>query len=152
MKDQPEFKFRKTLEDIRLHYDFLFRRGFRIASILFADQNNENWQVTLTANNFLIDIHNERGVVNLALGTLQERHHEVVFYDLQDMAQFINNGREFFYERGEFPLDETQQFMNIAGFLEKHLNSLLAQVEKENLPSLNLPPNSFTAQPKRTII
>ena len=151
MKDQPELKFRRTLADIRLHYDFLFRRGFRIASVLFADQNNENWQVTLTANNFMINIYNERGVVNLALGTLQE-HREVVFYDLQDMAQFINSGREFFYARGEFPINETQQFMNIAGFLEKHLNSLLAQVEKENLPSLNLPPNSFTTQPKRTII
>jgi len=152
MKDQPEFKFRRTLEDIRLHYDFLFRRGFRIASILFADQNNENWQVTLTANNFLINIYNERGVINLALGTLQERQHEVVFYDLQDISQFVNSGREFFYEWGEFPIDETQQFMNIAGFLEKHLSALLAQVEKESLPSLNLPPSSFTTQPKRTII
>jgi len=152
MKDQPEFKFRRTLADIRLHYDFLFRRGFRIASVLFADQNNENWQVTLTANNFIINIYNEKGVVYLAVGTIQGRHHEVVFYDLQDMAQFINSGREFFYARGEFPINETQQFMNIAGFLEKHLSTLLAQVERENLPSLNPPPNGFTTQPKRTII
>jgi hypothetical protein len=148
MKDQSDLKFRNTLEDIRLHFNFLFRRGFRIASILFTNQDNENWQVTLTANNCLIDIYGEQGVINIALSIMQ--HHDSKLFDLEYLAQFIGNGREFSYKPDKFPVSEAQQFQKIARFLENHFTELLAQVEKENLP---VPPllKKAVAQKKPTI-
>lgn len=149
MKDTSDLKFRNTLEDIRLHFNFLFRRGFRIASILFTNQNNENWQVTLTANNCLIDIYGEQGVINLALSIMQ--HHDSKFFDLEYIAQFVGNGKGFSYKPDGFPVSEAQQFQKIARFLENHFVAILAQVEKENLPALNQPLQKSHTQPKRPI-
>lgn len=150
MNDKPDLKFRGTLEDIRLNFDFLFKRGFRIASVLFAGQNNENWQVTLMAKKCLIDIYGEQGTINLAVGVITP-HNDSNFFDLEYLAQFVNNGREFSYKSDEFPANETQQVQKIALFLERHFVSILAQVEKENLPPLPLSLTKSAAQQKRTI-
>ena len=147
MNDQPELKFRKTLEDIRLYFDFLFRRGFRIGSVLFADQKNEVWQVTLMEGNWLIHICNEQGIVNLIMSTLRQSN-EIVIFDMEA----ANNSREFFYTFDEFPINESQQLKKTANYLEKNLITILAQAEKENLPLIEHPLNNFATQPKRTII
>jgi hypothetical protein len=149
--ENTDIKFRKTLEDIRLHFDFLFKRGFRIVSVLFAGQNNENWQVTLMASNRLVDIYSEQGLINLALGVIQQ-YNEAKFFDLQYLAQFVDSGRDFFHKPDILSINETQQLKKIAGFLEKHIVTILAQVEKENLPTLNRPLNKSITQQKRTII
>lgn len=150
MNDQPELKFRKTLEDIRLHFDFLFKRGYRIVSVLFADQNNESWQVSLMAHKCLIDIYGEKGVINSAVGTIQPNQESRLF-DLEYLAQFINNGREFSYKPEDFPASESQQLQKIAGFLNKHFAAILTQVEKENLPPLPLSLKRSADRQKRTI-
>jgi len=150
MKEQSDLKFRKTLEDIRLHFDFLFKRGFRIASVLFADHDNEHWQVTLMGKNCLVNIYGEPGVIDLSLGTLPQ-HNDVQLFDLRELAQSINGGREFSSQVRKLAFDESQQFMKIGGFLEKHFAVIMAKVERENLPALNHPINNSTAQHKRTI-
>jgi len=149
MKERPDLKFRSTLEDIRLYFDFLFKRGYRIASVLFADQNNENWQISLMSSNCLINIYGTQGLINLELGMMQ--NNEVKLFDLEDMAQFVDNGRKFSYMLAEYPVNEAQQFKKIAGFLEKHYAKILAQVERESLPKLNRLLERPTTQPKRTI-
>ena len=150
MKEQSDLKFRKTLEDIRLHFDFLFKRGFQIASVLFADQNNEKWQVTLMGKNCLVNIYGEPGIIDLSLGTLPQ-HNEIKLFDLQDLAQSINGGREFPRRVQKFSFNETQEFTKIGNFLEKHFALIMAQIERENLPTLNHPLNNSITQQKRTI-
>lgn len=151
MKEQSDIKFRKTLEDIRLHFDFLFKRGFRIASVLFADQDNEKWQVTLLGKNCLVNIYGEPGVIDLSLGALP-RHSNVKLFDLQELAQYIDGGREFTRHIQKLSFDESQQFMKLGGFLEKHFAAIMAQIERENLPGLNHPLNNSITRQKRTII
>jgi len=146
MKDQPDIKFRKNLEDIRLYFEFLFKHGFRIGSVLFTDQKNENWQVTLSEGNRLVHIYSEQGVVNLIMSTLRQSH-EIVFFDME-----AANNTEFFYTLDEFPINESQQLKKIAYFLEKNLITILAQAERDNLPFIEHPVDGFAAHPKRTII
>ena len=146
MDDQPELKFRKTLEDIRLHFDFLFKRGYRLVSVLFTDQNNADWQVTLSEGNRLVHIYSEQGIVNLIMSTLRQTN-EIIFFDMN-----AANNTDFFYTIDEFPITESQQLQKIARFLEANLAELLAQAEKSNPPSIKHPVSKFAGQQKRTII
>lgn len=146
MNDQPELKFRKTLEDIRLHFGFLFKRGYRIGSVLFAGQTNDDWQVTLSEGNRLVHIYSEQGIVNLIMSTLLQAN-EVVYFDME-----ASSNLEFFYTIDEFPITESQQLQKTARFLEKNLIALLAQAEKGNLPSSEPRMSRHAAQQKRTVI
>lgn len=96
MENQSGLKFHETLKNVRLHFDFLFKRGFRIAAVLRVDQNQDNWQVTLTANDRLIEIYSEQGKVNLALGTML-LNNEVKYFDLEELTRFMPR------DRGSFP-------------------------------------------------
>jgi len=151
MKEKSDLKFRKTLENIRLHFDFLFKRGFRIASVLFADHDNEHWQVTLMGKNCLVNIYGEPGVIDLSLGTLPQNT-DIKLFDLQELAQSIDGGRDFSGQTRRYSFDESQQFMKIGNFLEKHFAVIMTQIERENLPALNHPLNNSTAWQKRTIL
>ena len=146
MNDQPDLKFRKTLEDIRLHFGFLFKRGYRIGSVLFAGQTNDDWQVTLSEGNRLVHIYSEQGIVNLIMSTLLQAN-EVVYFDME-----ASSNLEFFYTIDEFPITESQQLQKTARFLEKNLIALLAQAEKDNLPSSEPRMSRHAAQQKRTVI
>ena len=146
MNDQPDLKFRKTLEDIRLHFGFLFKRGYRIGSVLFAGQTNDDWQVTLSEGNRLVHIYSEQGIVNLIMSTLLQAN-EVVYFDME-----ASSNLEFFYTIDEFPITESQQLQKTARFLEKNLSALLAQAEKGNLPSSEPRMSRHAAQQKRTVI
>lgn len=146
MDDQPELKFRKTLEDIRLHFDFLFKRGYRLVSVLFTDQNNTDWQVTLSEGNRLVHIYSEQGIVNLIMSTLRQAN-EIIFFDMN-----AANNTDLFYTINELPITEAQQLQKIGRFLETNLTGLLAQAEKSNPPSIKHPVSKFAGQQKRTII
>ena len=146
MNDQPDLKFRKTLEDIRLHFGFLFNRGFRLSSVLFAGQTNDDWQVTLSEGKRLVHIYSEQGIVNLIMSTLLQAN-EVVYFDME-----ASSNLEFFYTIDEFPITESQQLQKTARFLEKNLIALLAQAEKGNLPSSEPRMSRHAAQQKRTVI
>ena len=146
MNDQPDLKFRKTLEDIRLHFGFLCKRGYRIGSVLFAGQTNDDWQVTLSEGNRLVHIYSEQGIVNLIMSTLLQAN-EVVYFDME-----ASSNLEFFYTIDEFPITESQQLQKTARFLEKNLIALLAQAETGNLPSSEPRMSRHAAQQKRTVI
>jgi len=146
MNDQPELKFRKTLEDIRLNFAFLFKRGYRLGSVLFADEKNDDWQVTLSEGNRLVHIYSEQGIVNLIMSIVRQGN-EVISFDMK-----AANNTEFFYTIDEFPITESQQLKKIARFLETNLTELLAQAEKGNPPSIKHPVSKFAGQQKRTII
>jgi hypothetical protein len=146
MDDQPELKFRKTLEDIRLHFDFLFKRGYRLVSVLFTDQNNADWQVTLSEGNRLVHIYSEQGIVNLIMSTLRQAN-EIIFFDMN-----AANNTDLFYTINELPITESQQLQKIGRFLETNLTGLLAQAEKSDPPSIKHPVSKFAGQQKRTII
>lgn len=146
MNDQPDLKFRKTLEDIRLHFGFLFNRGFRLSSVLFAGQTNDDWQVTLSEGKRLVHIYSEQGIVNLIMSTLLQAN-EVVYFDMETSSNL-----EFFYTIDEFPIAESQQLQKIASFLEKNLIVILAQAEKAKLPPFEPRTSKLAAQQKRTVI
>ena len=146
MNDQPDLKFRKTLEDIRLHFGFLFKRGYRLGSVLFAGQTNDDWQVTLSEGKRLVHIYSEQGIVNLIMSTLLQAN-EVVYFDME-----ASSNLEFFYTIDEFPIAESQQLQKIASFLEKNLIVILAQAEKAKLPPFEPRTSKLAAQQKRTVI
>lgn len=151
MENQSGLKFHEILENIRLHFDFLFKRGFRIAAVLLVDQNQDNWQVTLTANDRLIEIYSEQGKVNLALGTVL-LNNEVKYFDLEELTRFTPGDRGVFQRFEDLPVDEIQQIKQLAPYLKKHSNAIWTQVEQETFLILNRPMRKPTHQQKRTII
>ncbi len=150
MENTSDPKFRTTLKNVRLYFDFLFKRGFRIVAVMIADQQHENWQVTLTADHRLIEIYSVEGQIHLALGALR-LNDEIKFFDLEELAYLVNHGREFFYKPEAFKMDEAQQFKRIARFLEKNMDVLLAEVERTNPLILKHPAFNSSTQQKRTI-
>lgn len=149
MNPTPDHVFRKTLEDIRLSFDFLFARKFKLVSVLFGNRTG-TWQVTLQANKYLVELYNEQGIINLAVGVIltsgDARH-----FDLEYLAQFMGEGGGFSYRSQRLPLDETEQIQQIARYVEKNFSLLLAQVEKETLPKVtgNIQNSSRTGKPSQ---
>ncbi len=115
MENQSGLKFHETLKNVRFHFDFLFKRGFRIAAVLRVDQNQDNWQVTLTTNDRLIEIYSEQGKVNLALGTML-LNNEVKYFDLEELTRFMPRGRGVFQRFDDLPVDEIQQIKQLAPY------------------------------------
>ncbi|RPJ28111.1 MAG: hypothetical protein EHM33_05610 [Chloroflexi bacterium] len=139
MESSPDLKFLRILENIRYHFDFLFRRGFHIVSVLFVDQNYENWQVSMMTDDYLIKIYSCMGKVNLALSTLQ-LYNDVGLFELNDLIYFINGNENFSDPPEEAPINETQSFQRIARLLEKYVDDILETIEKILiLPSTDYP-------------
>jgi len=151
MEKQSDLKFHMILENIRLHFDFLFRHGFRIAAVLLVDQYQKNWQVTLMGDDRLIEIYSEQGKINLALGVLQFNN-EIKYFDLEELVRFIPRDRGVSYRFDSLPSDEIQQIKQLAPYLKKHSKTIWAQVEKETFLILNHTLSRSVNQQKRTII
>jgi len=136
MEIRPDRKLRRIHEHIRFYFDFLFRRGFQIASVLFIDQNNESWQVILMAQECLVKIYSDKGTITLTLGT-QQSQHEINLLDLVDLIQHANGGEDFFYLADESQTSEMQRLKQTACLLENYIHGFLIQIKRHNLFSLN---------------
>jgi hypothetical protein len=129
MESRPDLKFQRILESVQQHFDFLFRRGFCIASVVFVDPNYENWRVTMTTEDYLLRIYGDRGEVNLALNTY-ELSKDLGLLDLEDLIYLVNGNEIFSNLQEERPLTEPQRLQRLAWLLEKHIDDILAEIEQ----------------------
>jgi len=151
MEIRPDQKLRRIHEHIRFYFDFLFRRGFNIVSMMFIDENNESWQVMLQAQNCLVKIHSDKGKVNLTLSTQQSKN-EINLFDLVDVIQHMNGGVEFFHLVNETELDEMQRLKRTAWLLEKYIDDILVQIKRNSLFSINRLLFSYLIEKNRMIV
>jgi hypothetical protein len=147
MENGPELKFQSVLENVRRHFDFLFRRGFWVASLIFVDPEYKNWRIILMDDDCLITIYNSTGDVNVALNTLR-LHRDVGLFELKDLIYLIK-GDEISSELQEgYPPNEAQGFEKIAGLLEKYMDEVLREIrEIPSFPSSDHIPKTPLEKP-----
>ena len=129
MKSQPEIKFLGLLENIRHDFAFLFGRGFQVVSVIFIDQNYEDWQVTMATDDCIIKLYTYMGKTGLAL-SIPQLYEAVGLLELNDLLYGVNEDEDFSDSAKESPIDETQRLCRIARLLEKHLDQILERIGK----------------------
>lgn len=120
MKNKPEIKFISLLENIRHRFAFLFRRGFQIVSIIFLDENYEDWQVTLATEDCIIKIYSYLGRVDLAL-SIPQLYNAVGLLELGDLVSAPAQ---------ELLVKETPDLLGTAQLLEKYIDEILGKIKK----------------------
>jgi hypothetical protein len=149
MESQSDLKFLRLLENIRHHFAFLFKRGFQLVSIIFVDQNCENWQVTMATDNCIIKVYSYMGKVDLAL-RIPQLHGFVGLLELSDFVYGNNVNEDFSGPAEEPPTNETQSIQRIAQLLDKYIDDILEKIQKMlNLLSFNDPPIPFSKLAQR---
>ena len=128
MQSRPELKYKIILESIRRCFGFLFKRGFRIVSVIFTDPDRENWHVTLTTDEYLIEIYGYAEEVHVALSTLQ-LYEQVGLFELTDLIYLILEDEEVPDLQQEPPLNEAQSFQKTAWLLERYLDEVLIEID-----------------------
>ena len=114
----------QILERINRDFDFLFRRGFRITSILFAGQRDEQWQILLTEGNYLVQFHGCEDRIDLSLSSpaLQD---EVGYLELSDLIDLVENEGA-----GSSTPDAFHDSGRMAGLLRKHIDEILILMDR----------------------
>jgi len=128
MKSRPEPNYQRILQRIRHCFDFLFKRGFRIVSVIFTDPGRENWQVTLTTDDYLIEIYGYAGKVYVALSTLQ-LYEQVGLFELTDLIYLILEGEESPALQREPPMNEASNLQETARLLERYIDDVLMEID-----------------------
>jgi hypothetical protein len=147
MESRPDLKLQRILDNVRHHFDFLSRRGFRIVSVIFADPDYENWQIIMLADDCLIKIYSYMGKVSVALSTRQ-LYNEVGLFELTDLIYLITGDESLSESSEESPINETQRFEEIAGLLEKYLDEVLREIgEIPILPPSDNPSKTSLNEP-----
>jgi hypothetical protein len=137
MESKPDLKLLGILDNIGHYFDFLFGRGFQMASMIFVDREYENWQVTLITNDCIIKIYHYGGKVDLALSTLQ-LYNTVGLFALDDLIYWVNGNRDLYDPLEEISKNENQCFERLAWRLEKHIDNILSRIKKvHDLPSMD---------------
>ena len=136
MESKPDLKL---LENINHYFDFLFRRGFHLVSMIFIDQEYENWQVTMMTDDCIIKIYRYRGKLDLALSTLQ-LYKVAGLFALDELIDWVNGNKDLFDPAEEISVSGTQGFERLAWRLEKHIDNILIRMRKVPvLPSIDHP-------------
>ena len=133
MESNPGLKYQRILESIKRYFDFLFKRGFRIASVIFTDPERENWHVTLTTDEYLIEIYGCAERVHVALSTLQ-LYEQVGLFELTDLIYLILGDDEVPDLLREHPLNKAQSFQKTARLLERYLDEILMEIDGISSP------------------
>jgi len=123
MESKSTLNFGNAIANVKRHFDFLFRRGFRIASVLFVDPGNEQWLIVLTAENHLIQFVGHEDTVSLALSS-QELYTEFGFIELHDLIYLLEREGKSSYIPKPAPVDEFREFTIMAELLETHLDDI----------------------------
>ena len=147
MENRPDLKFKRIRENIKCYFNFLLRRGFHITSVIFADQDYEDWQVTMTADDCLIQVYHHMGKINVALSTLQ-LYNEVGLFELTDLIDLIKGDADLFELQGESPMNEVQKFQKTAWLLEKYIDEVFEEIKEiPILPPIDDPSKTSLNQP-----
>lgn len=118
MNSQPALKFNKILNDVRGHFSFLFRRGFRIISAIYVDDKNECLQVMLLSQDCLINILCDGSQMDLGLSTL-DLYNTVGFFDIRQMITLIQDRQQ---------VNPVQKFEKTAQLMERYMDEILLQL------------------------
>jgi hypothetical protein len=130
MESRPDLELFRLLENIDHYFDFLSTRGFHMVSIIFVDQEYENWQVTMMTDECVMKIYCYQGKVALALSTLQ-LYNAVGFFTLDDLIYWVNGNKDLFDPLEEVSINsETQKIERLAWRLEKHIDNILGRIRK----------------------
>lgn len=127
MKSRPDLKLVGLLENIKFHFAFLFSRGFQIVSVIFVDQNYEDWQVTMATENCIIKIYNNRGTVGLALN-IPQLYEAVGLLELEDLIYGVNGNESLSTLAPESLVNATPNLLQTAQLLEKHIDGILEKI------------------------
>jgi hypothetical protein len=140
MESRPDLKLLRILENFRHHFAFLFRRGFHIVSVIFIDQNYENWQIMMMTDNCIIKIYSYMGKVELAL-SIPQLYDVVGLFEVNDLIYGVDGTVDFSDPAEEPPMNEVQSLRRIAQLLDKHIDDILEKIGKMlNLLSIDDPP------------
>lgn len=131
METQPDLEFQRVLENVRSHFAFLFQRGYQISAAMFTDAQNENWNVVLTGDNCLIEIHYRDEKLHLLLCTTQ-LFGKTGMFDLHELVHLIHRGSKSPRRRKSLP-DETEQLITTSLLLEEHIDEILTLFQKIHL-------------------
>jgi len=131
MENNPGQKFVDIHKAIREHFNFLFKRGFRITAVVFTDESSESWVVTMLNGDWFVKLYCDQGYVNLAFTNLQVVD-EVGFQDLNDALEIMGNGNYDFYSAGTKHLNEQDQVKAIAHLFKRNFNELITQFDDLN--------------------
>lgn len=125
MKSRSDLNLLGLLEDIKLHFAFLFSRGFQMVSMIFVDQNYEDWQVTMATENCIIKIYSSMGRVGLALN-IPQLYDAVGLLELEDLIYGANGNQGL--SAPEPLANETPDLLRTAQLLEKHIDDILKKI------------------------
>ena len=129
MESKSTLNVRNAIANVKRHFDFLFRRGFRIASVLFVDPGNEQWLIVLTAKNHLIQFVGHEDRVSLALSS-QELYTEFGFIELHELIYLLEREGNSYHIPQPFPLDEFREFTIMAKLLETHMDDIWLLIDR----------------------
>jgi hypothetical protein len=129
MEFQPDLSFLRLVENIRHHFAFLFRRGFQIVSVIFVDENYEDWQVTIATDDCIIKIYSYMGKVDLAL-SIPQLYHVIGLLELSDLIHGVNGDEDFSAPAQDPPMNEAASLLRIAQLLEKYIDNILENIKK----------------------
>jgi hypothetical protein len=131
MESKSTLNVHDAIANVRRHFDFLFRRGFRIASVLSVDPGNEQWLVVLTAGNYLIQFVGHEDRVSLALSS-QELCTEFGFIELHELIYLLEREGNSSHIPKPFPLDEFREFTTMAELLETYMDDIWLLIDRIN--------------------
>lgn len=127
MKKQPDLEFQRILKNITSHFSFLFQRDYRIVSVMFTGPLNENWNVVLSGDTWLIRIDCKEGKIHLLLSNMQFLD-KIGLIDLHDLV-YLLHGESNPPSHITIPLNEVEQLRKTAWLLETHFESIRKMFE-----------------------
>jgi hypothetical protein len=138
MKSTPEFTYRRILEQLKHHFDFLFKEGFSIVSVIYVGQYMEQWDITLISRNCYIKIYDDGREIMLAVSKSRLFDKEG-FFDLRRLVSLVTGGMEEIPHPGKYPMSDDQQFEQLAYFLRRYKDDILETLDSElSLPRLSV--------------
>jgi hypothetical protein len=145
MKSKPELKFLRILENIDLHFAFLFRRGFHVVSVLFFDKKYEDWQVTIAKDDCIIKVYCYIGKIGLTL-SIPQLHYAAGVLELSELINGLHGNHDVFASAEEPPMNEAQSLEKLARLLENYLDQILEKIGRMSLLGSTANPSILSSE------
>ena len=136
MDNRPDLRFNNIHKNIRIYFDFLLKRGFRIVSAMFVGKGSDSWLVTMLAGDQFIKIHCLQGKVNVGITTSQLVD-RIGFLDLEILLEHMGKGEGMSQKTVTLPPDEQQQLEDMALLLREHFDEITTLFDSVNSNILN---------------
>lgn len=127
MGKHSDLRFLGLLETIQSYFAFLLRRGFQITSVIFIDEEYEDWQITLETDKCILKIYRNTGKVDLAL-IIPQLYDTVGLLELGDLISGIDRDENLLVPKQNYPIHEAPDLLRIAHLLEKYIDDILEKI------------------------